>query len=372
MRILQITDNISKNSGVSSVIMNLYRGMDRERIQFDFLVMNCVENSYEKEIREMGGEVYYVASPLVLANLLVSRKEINNFFKKYSSKYKTIHLHTPTLAFFTLRIAKKYNIKNRIVHSHSTMFSLSKLKSIIHFILLINLKRDANIYWACSDKAAEFLYGKKYLRDQKVQIINNAINCNPYKFNLDIRKEYRDRFGLNGKFVIGNVARFNNIKNHKFMIEVIEKISEIDKNIMLLLIGDGEEKEKILELIKLKGLEKQVVCLGFRKDIYNILQCVDTFILPSLKEGLPVVAVEAQASGLPCYLSKNITKEVNLGGVQYLDLDVDIWVDKLKNKVFNEKREEVFAEFKKSKFNIENEALRVQNIYIKLNESNME
>ncbi|PDY22112.1 glycosyltransferase [Bacillus cereus] len=366
MRILQIVDNLAIKSGVSSVVMNLYRNIDRNLVQFDFLVMNKVEISYENEIKEMGGNIYYVRSPLTFKTIIGSIFDTKKFFKRYAREYDVVHLHSPTTVIFNLSFAKYYKIPNRIVHSHSTMFSKNKVKKFINFLLCLNLKRYANIYWACSIKAGEFLFGKKYIQKNKVKIINNAIDLEDYAFNKVLREKYRQELGISNKYVVGHVASFNEIKNHTFLIDAFHNVCQHNDDSVLVLVGDGPMYHQIIDLVRSMGIEDKVIFLGFRKDISVILNIFDVFVLPSLKEGLPVCAVEAQASGLPCFLSSSITREVDLGNVEYLDLDIETWVAALKRNKQNKDRDLTYDLLHSTAFNIKKEAKRVEKFYTKM------
>lgn len=366
MRVLHIVDNLAIKSGVSSVVMNIYRNINRNKVQFDFLVMNYCEVSYVDEIRALGGEIYYVKSPLSLRNIFESINETKKFFKNYAMVYDVVHLHSPTTIYFNLRFAKQYGIQNRIVHSHSSIFSNNKIKNLIDIVLCLNLKKYANIYWACSQKAREFLYGKNDVQNHQIEIINNAIDCKRYSFDEDIREKYRLKLGISDKYVIGHVSRFDKIKNHIFLLDVFCDICKHNDDLVLVLVGDGPTYQKCQDYARSKGIGEKVIFLGFRADINNILQSFDTFVLPSLREGLPIVAVEAQASGLPCYLSSSITREVNLGNIKYLDLDINIWSKALQRKVINNNRSAAFDIINSSAFNIKQEAKRVENLYIKM------
>lgn len=366
MRVLHIVDNLAIRSGVSSVLMNLYRNIDTTKIQFDFLVMNLGTQTYDSEIKSMGGNIYYVSSPLSFKTLIRSIIETKQFFKTNSERYNIVHLHSPTTINFNLRFAKKYKIKNRIIHSHSTMYSNNKIKSFINSILCANIKKYANIYWACSEKAGEFLYGKDYMKSNRVEVIVNAVDCEKYAFDERIRNLYREELRIVDKYVVGHVATFNSIKNHSFLINVFADICKCRDDIRLVLVGNGVTYNDTVNLIKSRGIEDKVLLLGFRSDISNLMQCFDVFVLPSIKEGLPVVAVEAQASGLPCYLSNSITREVNLGNVEYLDLKNDDWSKAIQRKIINNNRKLTYSIISSSIFNIKTEAKRVQDIYLNM------
>ena len=364
IRVLQIVDNIAIMSGVSSMIINIYRNIDRSKVQFDFLVSEKKKYSYEEEIKELGGNIIYTGAPLS-RHIFSSNNKVRNFFCTNSSKYKIVHLHSPTISEFTIRHAKNYGINNIIVHSHSTMTSTNRIKSIINTILTMRIKFLANHYWACSTEAAYYLFGKNYCQKNSFELIYNAVDVIKYEFDPTIREKVREKYKFDGYIVALHISNFSPIKNHKFLVNVIKNSNS---SIKYVFVGEGPEKDKFENELKNIGCYEKCVFLGKRKDIPELLQGADLVILPSLKEGLPVTVVEGQASGLPCIISDTITKDVKVNNVEYLPLNSSQWVDFLTKYqgISNLERSKMSSEFKSSMFNIKSEANRVMQLYLKM------
>lgn len=366
-RVLQIVDNIVQGSGVSSVVMNLYKNIDRTKIQFDFLVCCKKDFSYEKQIEELGGRVFYVGNPLSTKTFFMSISNIKKFLKN-NSCYDIVHLHTPTIAFFTLRYAKKYGIKNRIVHSHSTMMSQSIIKTIINNFLISRIKNYSNVFWACSTEAAEFLYGKKWIRSHKYTIINNAVDCNRFSYDESTKTAIRNELNCSGKKVFCHVSNFAPVKNILFLIEVIKNAVKLDDNILVLMVGAGGSFDTVVKKVNEYGLRKYFHFVGKTNKVNDYLCASDCLLLPSLKEGLPVSVVEAQSCGLPCFISDTITKEVNVCNVHYIPLKAEKWIESVCSflPLDNKSRQYNSLMFTKSKFSIKEEAERVKSLYMEM------
>jgi len=362
LRVLQIVDNLSIMSGVSSMIMNLYKNIDKNKVQFDFLVTEKRKDSYEEEIKRMGGKVFYTGKPLA-KSFFQANKRMKIFFKKYSNKYIIAHLHSPTISEFTIRYAKRYGIQHIIVHSHSTMTSKNRVKASVNCLLTLRIKRLANHYWACSNEAARFLYGSNYKSLKGFELIYNAVDIELYRFNPKIRKRIRSELKIDDFIAVAHISNFSPIKNHSFLIDVIQRTPSKYKYIF---VGDGPEKEKFEDALKENNCYEKCMFLGRREDVNIILQGVDLVILPSIKEGLPVTIVEAQAAGLPCLISDSITKDVKVNKVDYLSLNAQKWSDKIMSFIglSDEKRNEASNQFSLSQFNIENESKRVERLYL--------
>ncbi|MDZ5040773.1 glycosyltransferase family 1 protein [Clostridium perfringens] len=329
IRVLHIVGKMDRG-GTETMIMNIYRNIDRNKIQFDFLVHTTERCSFDEEITLLGGRIYSIPR-LTLKSYIKYKNELIKFFEDHK-EYNIIHSHISSISSICLNIAKKSGIKNRIAHSHSTT-SIVNIKEVAREILKLRLKNNANIYFACSKEAAISLFGKKYLRDNKVYIINNCINTKEFIFNPETRINMRKKLSLDECFVVGHVGRMDEGKNQKFAIEVFNKIHKKKNNSRLLLIGDGILKEELKKQVKELGIEKAVYFLGVRNDIANLLQAIDVFIFPSLFEGLPVSLVEAQASGVKILASSCISKEVDIvnDGIEFLDLNLgsEIWAEKI-------------------------------------------
>lgn len=363
IRILHIVSSLSTGAGVMATIMNMYRKIDKLKVQFDFLYFYeyTEKETYKEEIIKNGGTLYKVIKPTVL-NISKFNRELSKLL--YENEYKAIHLHEVYLNLIVGPIARENNVKNIIAHSHTTMYSDNKLKAIRNKILCMPLKKQANVYFACSNAAAKFLYGD----NSKVYIMNNAIDCNKFRFNKILRREIRNNLNLNDKFVVGHIGRFTEQKNHSFLIDIFLEIKKIKENSVLILIGNGELKDKIKEKVSKLSLENDVKFLNNRKDVHELLQGIDIFLLPSLYEGLPVSGVEAQGAALPCVVSNEVTEELNLGNCKYISLNENakVWAKEVVDFGEGYIRKDNFKEITKKGYNIDNEARKLEEFYINL------
>ena len=268
--------------GVESVVMNYYRNIDRNRIQFHFL---CDEDSTDipyEEIEKLGGKVIVIPP---YQKLFKYQKELYRIFKE--NNYKIIHSHINALSVFPLRIAKKAGVPIRIAHSHSTSNKKEWKKNILKIILRPFSKLYANNYFACTEYAGKWLFGKKVVERKELNVINNAIDLKKFEFNENTREDLRKELGIKEDvLVIGHVGRFMKQKNHEFLIDVFEKAIKQDDNIYLILVGQGPLEDKIKEMAKEKGIEYKILFLGQRNDVNKLYQAMDIFVLPSLYEGL--------------------------------------------------------------------------------------
>lgn len=335
IRVLQVLDKLSLNSGVCSVVMNYYDNIDHNKIIFDFLVHEDTPLYFKEKLESNGSRIYQMPE-LKTKNLLKYVKTLNKFFNNHK-EYKIVHGHIANAAIFYLSMAKWNGVPVRIIHSHNSQGADKFYKKLRNYALNLPIKGIANYYFACSDKAAAFLFGENYI-NYNVKILNNAINVNKYAFNIDTRAKLRNKLNINNKFVIGHVGRFSNQKNHYFLIDIFNEIHKSNQNTILMLIGKGELEQNVKEKVHALDLDNSVLFMGLRNDVDELMQVMDVFVLPSLFEGLPVVGIEAQASGLPCLFSKNITKQADItSSVIYLDINsgVEVWKNeilKLKGK----------------------------------------
>lgn len=306
--------------GVGTFLINMHKNIDRSKVQFDYLMnASYEEGEFDKTVKSLGGNVY-ILPELSYKNTLSYLKNLNVFFKKYNLKYNIIHVHSVNIGIFNFMLAKKYGIKYRIAHSHSSRYSDSFFKSLRNFLLQIPINRLSNIYFACSKKASDFLFGEKNYN--KVYIAKNAIETEKFIFDEDIRNDLRKKMNIEGKFVIGHIGAFLPVKNHEFIIDVFSEVYKNNQNAILILIGDGKLKEDMERKVKLLNLEKKVMFLGARTDVNKLMNVLDIFILPSLFEGMPLVGIEAQTNGLPCIFSESITKEIKIiNNVRFKSID---------------------------------------------------
>lgn len=367
MNVLLVLDNLSIDSGVTTIIKNLYDNISS--IHFDFLIFKDSTNNCVAAMRDKGSAVFVLPSPFVPKLFFKAKAEIKKFFKERSSDYDCVHLNSPTLTPFVLKYAKKYGLKNRIIHSHSSMNSTHFVKRAINNYLTSKVTKYANYYWTCSDVAADFLYGKKFCENHRIELIRNAIDTKQYAYNVSARQDCREEFNIaKDKVVYLMVSNFTAIKNYIFLVPVMKALAANNENVLFLFVGDGQEKENLEKQIHAEGLSRFCLLPGRRKDVSRFLSAADALLMPSLKEGLPVVVVEAQAAGLPCYITDTITKQVNINNVNYLPLEPHAWIAALeKFKPFDDDvRLQKSTEVSNSNFEITTEAKRVEKLYLDL------
>lgn len=363
MKVLHINSTIVENSGVMSVLMNYFRNIDNKRIIFDFLYFQRNKynyKSYEEEICHLGGKAVLFEN---IINIISFNKRLNNLLM--SNNYNIIHIHDPFVLPLIYPTLRKNKINNIIVHSHATQWSDKKLSMIRNSIICWNIRGMVAYPFACSIAAGKFLFGN----DSNVFILKNAINIEKFKFTKNIRGKIRNELNLNKKLVFGHVGAFCNQKNHRFLISVFKNISNITHNACLLLIGDGILKQDIENLVKKEGLSDKVLFLGKRYNVEEYYQAMDCFILPSLYEGLPMVGVEAQCSGLPVVFSDTITKEIGGPNAVFISLkeSKDIWALKcVELSMRKYDRTQGANDITKMGFNIKSESKKLENKYFEI------
>lgn len=360
IRILQVVPDM-RPGGLETLIMNLYRNIDRNEVQFDFLVHYSKRAFYDDEIEKMGGKIYRL-SFREDNNFWKYINDLNTFFKTNGNKYKTVHGHMASLAFIYLYFAKKYGCVMRIIHSHNTNTSRD-LKGILKNILIKFATVNANVYFACGIDAGKYLF-----KNKKFNIIKNGIDIEHFRYNEKIREEYRKMLGVSGNLVVGHVGRFNIQKNHMFLLDIFKDIARFNNNACLLLIGSGELENKIKEKARKSGLDKKVFFMGTRYDVAELYQAMDVFILPSLFEGLPVVSAECQAAGLPMLVSDKITTEIVMSPIieyESLDSGSEVWAKKAL-KLACLQRTNYCNSLSSNGYNIKEEAARLARYYKKV------
>lgn len=360
IRIAQIMGNMN-SGGVEAVIMNYYRKIDKSKIQFDFFVNKNSSLPQKEEIYSLGGKIYYLPG---YKNIFKYMYTLNKKLKK--GNYKIVHSNINTLSVFPLIIAYLNKIPIRICHNHSTSGKGEFKRNIIKYILRPFNRIFANYYFACGEYSGRWMFGNNNYKKGKVTIVNNAIQLEKFLYNENIRNEMRKKLKIENKLVIGHVGRFDTQKNHKYLIKIFENIAQKNKNAILLLVGEGDLYDDVVNQVKELNLEKKVKFLGLRNDVNKLFQTMDVFVLPSLYEGLPVVGVEAQASGLGCVFSSRMTKLVKVTkNVEFLNLEDDIekWSDTIL-KLANKKRKNTKKEMEKAKFDITKESKKLEKFYL--------
>lgn len=370
VRVLQIFTTMNRG-GAESMIMNYYRHIDRNKIQFDFLVHREEKGAFEDEIEQLGGKIYRMPkiNPLFPYPYY---KRLDTFFKQH--RYKLVHSHINTFSQFPLKIAKQNNIPCRIAHAHiasesvviKNIFSknntIEELKKIAKLFLKKNTSKYASQLFSCGIKAGEWLFGDS----NSFLTVNNSIDSGLFKYDALKSKEYKKEFQIGENVVFGHVGRFNHQKNHFFLVRTFKAIHKLHKNSKLILVGDGELRHLIEEEIIRLGIQDNVLFLGVRSDIPALLQMMDVFIMPSFFEGLPVTLIEAQTTGLKIFASTSITKEVALtDDITFLSLDKSpqYWAEQIL-KAVPYVRKDNSAIIKAKGYDIEDNAKRLENFYL--------
>lgn len=351
--------------GVEAVIMNYYRNIDRSKVQFDFICDEDSTNIPYDEIKKLGGRVI-ICPPY--QKIFEYEKFLIDLFKK--NNYKIVHSNINALSVFPLRAAKKAEVPIRIAHSHSTTNKKEWKKNLMKQALRPFSKKYATDYFACSELAGRWLFGDKTFEQGKVTIINNAIDLDKFKYDEKVRKEKRKELNINDDtLVVGHIGRFVAQKNHTFLIDIFNELHKKEKNSILLLIGQGPLMSEIKQKVDSLGISDSVKFLGQRDDVNDLYQVFDMFLLPSLYEGLPVVGVEAQATGNLCIFSSSMTQETKILDTTIfvsLDRNAEEWLSIILDSYRKFKKYDTTVEITKNNFNIKKETNKLENQYNEL------
>lgn len=327
LRVLQYIGAL-QIGGSQSFIMEMYRKVDKTKIQFDFVIFPNDKDGLKNEIESMGGIVY--ESPQYNGrNHRAYRKWWNDFLHTHK-EYKILHGHVRSVAAIYVPIAKKHGVLT-IVHSHSTSNGKG-IKATLKDLMQFLIRYQADYLFACSEEAGKWLFGKRAVQQDNYRFIPNAIDVRRFLFNEKVREEVRNELQLADKKVIGNLGRIVLPKNQLFLLDIMEKLVKKDVDIYLLIVGEGELLNELAKRAELLGIREKVLFAGVRNDAERIYQAMDVFVFPSLWEGLPMSLVEAQASGLHCLVSDRITKDVKLTKrIHYLSLEkgADYWAESI-------------------------------------------
>lgn len=372
IRILNLF-TIMNRGGAETMVMNYYRNIDRSKIQFDFMVHRSERGAYDDEIEALGGKIYRMC-PIFPQNFAKYKKMLRSFFDEHP-EYKIIHSHMSELGCFAFLEARKRDDITRICHAHNapnikSMTSYEKLQLLMRNYFKHRMRPYTDKYFICGYDAGDWLFGKKN-RDKFI-MMNNAVDAQKFRYSEETRKEIRSSLGIEDKFAVVNVGRFNQQKNHGFLIDIFEKIKKKNPDSVLLLAGNGELEEKIREKVKSKKLDDSVIFLGLRSDIDKILQGCDVFLFPSLYEGLPVTMVEAQSSGIKCVISDGVPSQcIMTENVEVIPLaeDADLWAEKVLTYKSYE-RKDMYEEIVSAGFDIKANAKELEEFYTALADGN--
>lgn len=360
-----VLDTVMDRGGAEAMIMNYMRNINRDVIKFDFLTNRDYRAAYEDEIESLGGKVYHMC-PMYPGKFRQYKREVREFLKQHP-EYQIIHSNLEERSYFALKEAKKLGVPVRISHSHNRPLGFN-LKLIMRYYFRFMLKYYNTHMFSCGVEAGDWLYGKKN-RD-KVIVMNNAIDAKQYTYDADKSLAMREKLGVSGKTVIGHVGRFFAQKNHPFLIDIFKAIHDKDADTVLLLVGGGEQDDRLKNEMKQKvadlGLTDCVQFLGVREDVNEVMQAFDLFLLPSLFEGLPVTMVEAQASGLPCVISDKVPIQCDITGnvkVVALEDSPEKWADRVLEYVRTFERKDTFDKIKKAGFDIQENAKWLEAFY---------
>ncbi|MBR0463705.1 MAG: glycosyltransferase [Clostridia bacterium] len=348
--------------GIASVVFNYMKHIDQEEYHFDFAV-NAIKPGYlENRMIEMGAKFYRL--PLRSHGLSEYSKALRDLLAH--EQFEAIHVHSNSVSYVDLRVARQLGIICRIAHAHSTGFCSTPQDYIRKYAGQVLNFHYATTVIGCGQKAGDEIFGKRHMRSAKGLVLPNAIETEKFRFQDEYRGTVRRELGLNDEYVIGMVGRLTPEKNCGFAVRVMKELGGTTGKIVLLMIGDGEERNSLERLIDEYGLDGRVRLLGLRTDIERFYSAMDILIMPSLYEGFPMTGIEAITTGLPVVFSDHITRELEFGqGVRYLPLDVRVWADALAAKHVNHQREEGYLEAWKHGYDIKQTVRKLEEVYQK-------
>lgn len=356
IRVLQVVTYMGRG-GLETMLMNYYRNIDRDKVQFDFLTHRDERWDYDDEIESLGGKIYHLPKLNPFSKSYLNA--LDKFFKEHK-EYQIVHCHQDCLSGVVLKVAKKNGVRFTIAHSHNANQD-KNLKYIIKVFEKRKIPKYADKLFACGDEAGRWMFNT-----DNFEVLNNAIDADLYTYNKEKADKVKKEFGIENKFVVGHVGRFNPQKNHEFLIAVFNEVQKIKEDSVMMLVGDGDLRPEIEQKVRDLGLSDKVIFTGVRSDVNDLMQGMDVFLFPSLYEGLGIVLIEAQAAGLKCIISDNIPKDgVLADDVTCISLTQSpvIWANEiLKNQEY--KRTDNKEIIKKANYDIKNNAKTLEQFYI--------
>lgn len=361
IKVLHVVGRMDRG-GTEALLMSLLRTVDRSKFQYDFVEQTQNECAHDKEILSLGSTIYRCPhiSPKTLREYRTWWKE---FFEEHP-EYKIVHGHSRGSAPVYLDEAKKAG-RITIAHCHNNSHGKG-VKGLIRYIWQLPLRTIADYNFACSYDSGVSQYGK----NGKFEVIKNGIQTERFAWNPEIREKVRKEFKLDGCIVIGNVARFEEQKNHVFLIKIFSEIKKRCKDAKLMLVGQGYLENSIRKQAEDLGILDDVIFTGGRSDVNELYQAMDAFVLPSLFEGLGIVNLEAQTSGLPCFVSTTVAPEAKVTELlKYISLNESpaYWAEQILNGVIPEsERTDHSAEVIAAGFDIKSTAQRLNEFYLEV------
>ncbi|WP_288333572.1 glycosyltransferase family 1 protein [uncultured Cloacibacillus sp.] len=373
INILFALNGVFNKGGTEAVVLNIFDNINKNKFHIDFLVHGShADNDLHKYLENAGSSIFYVTPRGI------SYRQNTNDITEVLSKhhFDIVHSHMDAAGYFLMRIAKKLGIKTRIAHSHNTASpfpSILSVHSFVHRIALeyarIKLRTEATHFIACSEAAGKWLFGVNICKSDRYMLLKNGIDVANFLYNVSIRDKTRDKLRISRHFVIGHVGRFAAQKNHQFLINVFKEIYKRYPIAKLMLVGNGELLDNVKrQITKIELPEDSVIFTGTRSDVNALYQAMDVMVLPSLFEGLPVVMVEAQASGVKVIASDNITNESMLiPETEFLSLNdgVAIWANEILKYINGYTRRNTYKEIKNAGYSAKDNITGLENFYIK-------
>lgn len=332
-RVLHVVGGMGKG-GTETMLINVYKKIDRDRIQFDFLYTTNEETYYDKEIKKLGGNIFRIDSLRIL-NINKMVNQIQDCINQ-NGPYQAIHAHTLFNCGIAMKAAKKSGVDIRISHAHTTADNEVGLVRKIYISLMRKLILDNSTnLLACSDLAGEYLFGAENIKSDKYTMFPNLIS---YENIIGVKHEDIKKFRIENKLqkddlVIGHIGTFKESKNQKFLLKIVKVLKEQNKSVKLLLVGDGSMRDELETICKDLDISDKVIFTGTRDDIDVILNSMDVFVFPSTFEGLGLVLLEAQAAGLPCVVSEAIQPEADLKLGLFSKLNLSDGAESWANKI---------------------------------------
>ena len=363
IRVLHVVGKMHRG-GIESLIMGIYKNIDRTKIQFDFL---CVEKGdFDDEITNMGGKIYYITPRS--KSIKTNYNEIYNICKN-DKEIKIIHNHLSSLSYLEpIRAAKNAGIKVRVLHSHNNNMDYSFLRKLLIKFNKIRMKKLCTDYFACSNEAGIWMFGDTIWKEKGI-LIKNGINSEKFLFNEYYRKKYREELKLNNKFVVGFIGRFESQKNPLFLIDIFSQIKKMKNNAVLLFIGEGHLHGEMDKRLDAYNLLENTYYTGVINNVNELINVIDVLVQPSLFEGLGINFIEAQTNSLKCFGSDNVPDDAKISDYFErisLDMSAREWAQIILDRSNNYKRslnmkEQIYHE----EYDIKLTAKKLEKIYLK-------